>query len=348
MSGTSLDGLDIVMCTFSHEHNQFTYTIHDYTTVPYPDHLQEQLKQAWHMSAYDYVKLDKALGTFFGQECNVFIGRQQPVPSCIASHGHTVFHDLEQQVTSQIGHGATLAASTSLPVICDFRSMDIALGGQGAPLVPVGDHYLFGSYEACLNLGGIANISYIKGGQRRAYDICGVNMVLNALAQQAGLPYDEGGRLAASGRYDEQLANALNALPFYTTAPPKSLGVEWVNREVMPLLSQSGLPLEDQLHTYTRHVAHQLAKAIATATADGEQTLITGGGAHNTYLIDCLRQATGDRKMVLPEKAIIDYKEAIIFAFLGYLRLFNHPNCLKTVTGASENSVGGVIYGAYP
>jgi anhydro-N-acetylmuramic acid kinase len=244
-------------------------------------------------------------------------------------------------MTLQIGSGAAIAAETGLPVVCDFRTTDVAKGGQGAPLVPAGDQLLFGSYFYCLNLGGFANISFQRDDKRIAGDICPVNFVLNSLANRLGHPCDPGGSLARSGTPDPNLFNELNALAFYHLQPPKSLGREWVEKNITPLLNTSGLSVHDLLRTYTEHTAFQISRMLDQDP--GHTMIVTGGGAYNTFLIERI-QASANNPVVIPDDPIIQYKEALIFAFLGVLRLRSHVNCLHSATGASEDSCGGAVY----
>jgi anhydro-N-acetylmuramic acid kinase len=229
-----------------------------------------------------------------------------------------------------------------LPVVYDFRSGDVALGGQGAPLVPIGDKLLFPEYDFCLNLGGFANISYEYKGRRIAYDICPVNIVMNAIAERSGKAYDENGDMAREGMLSHYLLTELNQLGFYKMPPdsPKSLGKEWVIKNINPLLEQYDLADNDLLHTFCEHIAYQVGKSLKGKSKG--KLLITGGGAYNSYLLDRMKEhITHD--IVLPAKTTIEYKEALLFAFLGVLRTRNEVYCLKSVTGASRDSSGGVI-----
>jgi anhydro-N-acetylmuramic acid kinase len=262
-------------------------------------------------------------------------------PDFIASHGHTIFHQPGRKLTSQIGKGSAIAAETRLPVVCDFRSLDVALGGQGAPLVPVGDMLLFSSYTCCLNLGGFANISYDESGRRIAFDICPANIVLNHFASQLHKACDENGDLARQGSLHQPMLDTLNNLPFYRMKPPKSLGKEWVLSEIHPVLQQFDLPVEDKLRTFVEHIAVQIAFAIRTD--DSASMLVTGGGAFNSFLIERICEKTALRVM-LPDLLTINFKEALIFAFLGVLRWREEINCLSSYTGADSDNIGGAVY----
>lgn len=341
MSGTSLDGLDMVYCLLIYD-KQWTFAIECAETIEYDDEMRERLKNAANISSSDLAELHSSFGHFMGIQVNRFIDKNDLKPDFIASHGHTVFHNPGSGYTLQIGDGNTLAAETGLTVIYDFRTLDVALGGQGAPLVPIGDRLLFSDYVACLNLGGIANISFDEKGQRRAFDICPVNIVLNYLAGKKGLTYDDQGLIARSGKMIEPLFTKLNSLPFYQQNSPKSLGKEWVIKNIFPLIENQIFETEDLLHTFSQHIALQLSINLRMV-ADG-RILISGGGAYNSFIIELLKDRI-KHELVIPPKIIIDYKEALIFALLGVLRLRGEINTLASATGASADSCGGVISG---
>lgn len=341
MSGSSLDGIDLALCQFAEEDGQWTFHLEKAAMVPWRPELRQRLLQASGASAWELARLHRDVGQAIGTACDDFL--QGSTAQAIASHGHTVFHRPEEGLTLQIGSGAHIAAITGLPVVCDLRTMDVALGGQGAPLVPLGEQQLFPGHRAFLNLGGIANVSLHSGGQPMGWDVCPCNQVLDALAQEAGKPYDADGVLARGGQVDADLLARLDALPFYRLAPPRSLGREWFESELRPLLGP-GLPLADRLRTVTEHVAGLVAQALAGRGVD--QVLVTGGGAHNGFLVERIA-AFGPVAPVLPARETIDFKEAVIFAFLGLLRLRGEPNSLPSVTGADRGSVGGALYLPY-
>ncbi|MEI7661316.1 MAG: anhydro-N-acetylmuramic acid kinase [Bacteroidota bacterium] len=339
MSGTSLDGLDIAFCSFSPGDDRWSFSIECAETIPYPDHWKHILSTLESASALDFVTADIEYGHLLGSLTRGFIERHNIRPGFIASHGHTIFHQPDKRLTCQIGRGSAIAAETGLQVVYDFRSLDVALGGQGAPLVPAGDRLLFGDFGYCLNLGGFANISYDKGDSRIAYDICPANIVLNHLASGTGHEYDEGGRLAETGKVNPRLLGKLNALPYYNQPFPKSLGKEWVLEHIHPLLKSRELPVNDLLATFSEHVALQVSKAVQERDS---KMLITGGGAFNSHLVNRIRQHAGS-EIIIPDDLTINFKEALVFAFLGVLRMRNEINCLKSVTGARAGSSGGSI-----
>jgi anhydro-N-acetylmuramic acid kinase len=295
----------------------------------------------------ELVRTDHLYGRYLGELVRDFIRDNDLQPSFVASHGHTIFHEPAQHLTLQIGHGAYLAAAAGTPVVCDFRTLDIALGGQGAPLVPIGDRLLFKDYDFCLNLGGIANISFETSQGRLAYDIGACNMLLNTLANQKGLEYDANGELARQGNLSPDLLSQLNRPAFFQAPYPKSLGKEWVDQHSLATLLAADLPVEDKLHTACRHIAYQIGQAVRQAAGAGDQQklLLTGGGAHNQFLVELIRQELPPRvAAVVPESQLINFKEALIFAFLGLLRWQQTPNCLQQVTGARHDNIGGAVY----
>jgi anhydro-N-acetylmuramic acid kinase len=340
MSGTSLDGLDLALCRFE-KGERWDYQVVAATTIGYNNELRSRLDKSIQMSAYDFVKLDVDLGKFIAEKVNEFLSSQKLKPDFIASHGHTTFHQPEIGLTVQIGKGATIAAGTGITTVCDFRTTDVALGGQGAPLVPIGDELLFGHFEACLNLGGISNISFHKNGKRLAFDISPCNMALNYLAAKLNLHYDKDGENARKGKINNQLFDNLNNLDFYKKTGAKSLGKEWFDTVFQPCLDASTISTEDKLRTVVEHIAFQIDKA--TDYNSGDTMLVTGGGARNVFLIERLSQI-GSRKIIVPDSQTIDFKEAIIFAFLGVLRMREEVNCLKAVTGAKIDNCGGSVY----
>ena len=340
MSGTSLDGLDLVACRFIFD-QAWKFEILKGVTIPYSHKWIQKLSTAAELNALDFAFLNNDFGKFIGKQVADFCSSLPEKPELVSSHGHTVFHQPQNKLTLQIGNGASIAAFSGLPTACDFRTVDVALKGQGAPLVPVGDELLFGEYELCLNLGGIANISYREGGERKAFDICPANMAFNHFIKELGFEYDLDGNLGRTGNTQDELLTLLNELEFYQQKGPKSLSREWFEEEFLPLIYSFQLAPEDILRTLYEHVSDQLANA--TDQYPKGQILITGGGAHNVFLIELFSEKT-KHKTIVPSQQIIDFKEAVIFAFLGVLRLRNDVNCLKSVTGAQHDHSGGVIY----
>jgi len=342
MSGTSLDGLDICFVNFTFNENKWSYKIHIAETIEYDSILKEKLANAHLMDAQSFSKLHFDYGKYLGKRIKEFIDKHSIEPKLISSHGQTIFHQPELGFTTQIGKGACIAAETGVDTICDFRSTDVALNGNGAPLVPIGDKYLFSEYDYCLNLGGFSNISFEENDKRIAYDICPVNFILNYYMKQKGKEYDKDGETARSGRINKAMFEALNSLPYYSKAGPKSLGREDVENNFFPLIDSFHLTIEDILSTYCEHIAVQIGKEIK-----GGKVLITGGGAFNKFLIERMQGNASQCKYVLPDDQTINYKEALIFAFLGVLYNYKIVNCLSSVTGAKIDSISGALYKAY-
>lgn len=363
MSGTSLDGLDIAFCRFQFHQNQWVFEIRDCKTFAYNKTQSEKLRTAHTFSAMELMSLDAELAHLYSEWILDFISDYKIKPDFISSHGHTVFHQpLKSKsdnknipFTTQIGSGAIIAALTGYDVISDFRTSDVALGGQGAPLVPIGDKMLFHQFDYCLNLGGIANISFdidepVKGNVRIASDICYANMALNYVVAAKGLAYDDGGEYARKGKVDVNLLNALNNLEFSKRPFPKSIGKEYFENNVAPLFNKSPLSDEDKLSTCCEHIAVQLKNNLSKVTLNQKQKinstpkiLVTGGGAYNDFLIELFRKNL-TAEIIIPQKKIIEFKEALIFAFLGVLRFRGEVNVLSSVTGAKRDSCSGAIY----
>ncbi len=341
MSGTSLDGLDIAAVEFLEKDGSWSFNLVGFETISYSFEWVNRLKNAPSISAEKLTELHSDYGRFIGEQVYKFMNKNPFAADLIASHGHTVFHQPDKGYTLQIGNGANIAAATNVLTVSDFRTGDVALGGQGAPLVPIGDRLLFSEYDYCLNLGGFANISYEKNGKRLAYDNCPVNFVLNHFAEKVGLAYDKNGELGRKGKVNQELLTLLNQIPFYQSTAPKSLGREWVEQEFFPLLNQFSISDTDKIRTVYEHIAQQICNAVSGKG----KILITGGGAFNSFLIERIKSLT-NIEVVIPSKEIIDYKEAIIFAFLGVLRVKNQNNCLASVTGARKDNCGGLICNA--
>lgn len=338
MSGTSLDGIDIALCEFSSIGIKYKYQILHAETIPIECSLKEEIESVFKGSAMQLAALNAKLGHVFGRAVADFCSKYNCSPDFVASHGQTIFHKPQDGFTCQLGDGAAMAAECGIPVICDFRSSDVAHGGQGAPLVPIGDELLFSEYDYCLNLGGFANISYKENDKRVAFDICAANMALNLLAQSVGKPFDDEGKMAAAGQLNELLLNELNSLEYYSLPAPKSLGREWFETKLRTLIERN-LPPNDLLRTYTEHIAIQIAKVVIPR----KKMLITGGGAFNNFLTERIAFHSA-AEIIIPDEITIKFKEALIFAFLGYLRINNIPNCLSSVTGATKNCTGGAVY----
>jgi anhydro-N-acetylmuramic acid kinase len=348
MSGTSLDGVDLAYCRFTYKNDNWIYKILYTTTLTYEKSWVERLKNLTEASAGCFVRENHAYGDYLGTLVKNFINTHNLQPDFVSSHGHTIFHQPQEHLSFQLGDGAYLAAAAGLPVVCDFRTLDIALGGQGAPLVPIGDRLLFPEYAYCLNLGGIANVSFEQQGRRMAFDTCACNMLLNTLANELGLDYDAGGRVARQGNLHQPTLDELNQASFFSAPYPKSLGKEWVDAHSLSTLQAAPVPVEDKLQTASHHIAQQIARALQSLGQDpGEpqRVLLTGGGAFNTYLVELIHRFLGPAyEVVVPEPELVNFKEALVFAFLGVLRWRQEINCLSSATGARKDNVGGAIY----
>ncbi|MEX0995956.1 MAG: anhydro-N-acetylmuramic acid kinase [Flavobacteriaceae bacterium] len=345
MSGTSLDGVDLAFIAFA-KSDIWTYKIHKAVTIPYPEIWKKRLQNGMCLSDEGLEILDKEYTRYLGGIIKRFDSSINEIPSfegiyidAVCSHGHTILHQPEKGVTLQIGNLPELAQYTGQTVVCDFRVQDVAMGGQGAPLVPIGDQLLFPQYDYCLNLGGFANVSFEEKQNRIAFDVCPVNIVLNVLAEQLGFPFDEAGQLAKRGNLIPELLEHLNTLEYYKLPHPKSLGLEWVQKHISPLLNKTEASTEDLLHTVTEHIAIQLA-----ATFKKEATvLVTGGGAYNEFLLERLK-IHKKLNLIIPSKELIEYKEALVFGLLGVLKMRGEVNCLSSVTGAERDHSSGMVF----
>jgi anhydro-N-acetylmuramic acid kinase len=320
---------------------QWQFRIVDAETIPYPEEWRNQLLNATQLGGRNLAELHVNYGSYLGQKAIEFIKDKGLHVDLVSSHGHTLFHAPESGFTYQLGEGQAIASISDLHVVCDFRAKDISLGGQGAPLVPIGDELLFNEYEACLNIGGIANISFNENGRRLAFDICPANQMLNTISRETGKEFDEDGMMARAGSPDPQLFDTLQKDPYYQRSFPKSLSNEYVRKYFLTLLSGSDIPERNKLRTATEHIAYQVRQA--TESIEPGTILVTGGGAHNLFLMECLRESS-KHEFVVPDNQLVDFKEALVFGFLGVLRIRGDINCLASVTGASKDSCIGVVY----
>lgn len=346
MSGTSLDGVDVACCNFQYKNDQWQFKIEKAITVPYTTSWMKKLSQAHQLSSAQLLQLHTDYGKYLGDLCKRFFSLYGiKKVDFIASHGHTIFHQPEKGFTFQLGSGNALHTASGKPVVCDFRSLDVALGGQGAPLVPVGDHYLFSDYDACLNLGGIANLSQLVKAKRLAFDICFANMGLNYLAAKKGKTYDQGGAMAANGTLNTIMLKNLSKVYARIESKRPSLGREFFEQHIMPVLDDDKIDLNDRLNTFTESVAIRIASSLNYGKRR-MTVLCTGGGAFNSYLIYRLMEQCGDKAdLIIPEPDVVKFKEALVFAFLGVKRVRNEINCLKSVTQATRDCSSGMLVG---
>lgn len=355
MSGSSLDGIDLAWCTFAFSSTDpqqlLRWEMHKGVTIPYDTSWQERLRGAPTLSGRELWLLHTELGVLYGEAIQQFIDEHQVKTDFVASHGHTVFHFPDQQTTTQIGDGAAMAGVLGLPVIDQFRTQDMALGGQGAPLAPLADQYLFSDYFACLNLGGIANISVQTPDGYIAFDITGANQVLDALMKEVGEAYDEDGQRARSGKVIPDLLRQANTLPFLKQAPPKSLGNDWVQEQLLPLFQDQRWPLADRLHTLCVHVAEEIGRSVEMVAkqqqlslSEQQRILVAGGGGFNSFLCEQIAQAVQPLLLKVAPPEITAFKEAVLMGLAGALRWQQQPNVLPSVTGASRAVVGGAVH----
>ncbi|MDB5190860.1 MAG: hypothetical protein JWQ96_423 [Segetibacter sp.] len=350
MSGSSLDGLDLVFAELEETAGKWSYEIKAGACNPYNEEWLQKLSNATNLSAYDYLLLHTSYGKYIGRQVNQFIEENDlhHKIQLIGSHGHTTFHAPHLQMTGQLGDGAAIAAATEINVVSDLRALDVAFGGQGAPIVPIGEKLLLGNYDFFLNLGGIANISCQRENAFIAFDVCAANRIMNLLAKEIGKEYDVNGGIASSGTINTALLTRLNALDYYKKSYPKSLANSFGNEEVFPLVQSFDLSVADKLRTYVEHIAMQIAYAVQPFIngTEGKKLLVTGGGAFNLFMIERLKHALNSFKVevVVPDKMLVNYKEALIMALIGVLRWREEYNVLNTVTGAKRSSIGGAVW----
>lgn len=344
MSGTSLDGVDLAHIHFTEKEGQWSYQILESETVAYSTEWLNKLKVAVGFSKEELAQLNLDYTELLGKIIKSFIDRNNISNlDTVCSHGHTILHQPQNGFTLQIGNLPQIATIVGEKVVCDFRVQDVELGGQGAPLVPIGDRILFAEFDYCLNLGGFSNVSFEDNSKRIAFDISPVNTVLNFYANQLDLNYDDKGSIARSGKMNSDLFEELNALDYYKKAFPKSLGFEFVKEIVLPLIENYSIATEDKMHTYTEHIALQTHLALPKKSG---KMLITGGGAYNDFLIERMQSHLPNIKIIIPDNKTLEFKEALIFALLGVLKLRNEINVLSSVTGAKKDHSSGVIYPA--
>lgn len=342
MSGTSLDGVDLAHIHFSIVENNWQFNILECETIPYQENWVDSLKIATGFSQEQLEKLNQDYTALLGSIIADFITRHKIENiDAVCSHGHTILHQPQNGFTLQIGNLPEIAAIINQKVVCDFRVQDVKLGGQGAPLVPIGDRILFSEYDYCLNLGGFSNVSFEENNTRIAFDISPVNTVLNFYANQLGFDYDDEGKISKSGNLHPELFNQLNALDFYQKSYPKSLGFEFVKEIIFPLIETFQISIEDKMHTFTEHIAYQIRMALHIKHG---KLLITGGGAYNKFLINRIQFHLPEMQIIIPESKILEFKEALIFALLGVLKLRGEVNVLSSVTGAEKDHSSGVVY----
>lgn len=342
MSGTSLDGVDLAHIHFTIKSGVWSFEIFETETVAYSKDWFNKLKNAVQFSTEELTTVNQDYTVLLSEIIKDFISKNEIENlDAVCSHGHTVLHQPKNGFTLQIGNLPEIAKLINQLVVCDFRVQDVKLGGQGAPLVPIGDEILFAQYNYCLNLGGFSNVSFVENGQRIAFDISPVNTVLNFYAQHFNLEYDNKGAIARSGNLNQKLFEELNNLSYYHSKHPKSLGFEFVKETVLPMIEKYPIAIADKMHTFTIHVAFQIATAL---TEKKSNLLITGGGAYNDFLIAQIHRFLPNMAVIIPDKKILEFKEALIFSLLGVLKLRGQINVLSSVTGAKLDHSSGQVY----
>lgn len=342
MSGTSLDGVDLAHIIFNVSNEKWSYKIEQCATIPYSEIWVNELKKAINYSNSELQTLNANYTKLLGETIKNFIEIHHISNlDFICSHGHTILHQPQKGLTLQIGNLPEIANFTNQKIVCDFRVQDVKLGGQGAPLVPIGDRILFSDYEFCLNLGGFSNISFEVNKQRIAFDISPVNTVLNFYANTLGLEYDNKGKISASGNLNTELFTELNNLTFYQKTFPKSLGFEFVKETILPLIERFQISTEDKMRTFTEHIAFQIGKVLDSKKG---KLLVSGGGVYNDFLIERMKNHLPTIEIIIPDEKTIQFKEALIFGLLGVLKVRNEINILASVTGASHDHSSGKIF----
>ncbi len=342
MSGTSLDGVDLAHIKFEIKNNIWSYKIDECDTISYTNEIISKLKNGINFSTTELSDLNIEYTNLLGNIISDFITKNNISNiDAVCSHGHTILHQPQNGFTLQIGNLPEIAKIVQQKVVCDFRVQDVKFGGQGAPLVPIGDKILFSEFDCCLNLGGFSNISFEENNQRIAFDISPVNTVLNFYANTFGLEYDDKGEISASGNLNSELFKELNQLDFYSKSFPKSLGFEFVKETVLPIIESYTISTEDKMRTFTEHIAFQIGQILKSKS---RKLLVSGGGVYNDFLIDRMKAHLPTIEIIIPDEKTIKFKEALIFALLGVLKLQNEINVLASVTGAKQDHSSGEIY----
>lgn len=342
MSGTSLDGVDLAHIQFNVTNQKWTFEIIESETIGYSQNWINHLKSAVDYSETALKNLNQEYTKLLGTIISEFIKKHKIENlDAVCSHGHTILHQPEKGITLQIGNLPEIYSLINNTVVCDFRVQDVKLGGQGAPLVPIGDRILFPDYDYCMNLGGFSNVSFEQNEKRIAFDISPVNTVLNYYANELGLDYDDRGTISRTGKTNQALLDRLNALDFYQQKHPKSLGFEFVKETILPIIESFEISIKDKLRTFTEHVALQTALALPNKKG---RILTTGGGAYNDFLVERIKFHLPEMKVIIPLPKILEFKEALIFALLGILKLRGETNVLSSVTGAKKNHSSGIVY----
>jgi anhydro-N-acetylmuramic acid kinase len=352
MRGTSLDGLDVVLC----EIDNSTCRLLASAEYPFDKELKNDVLHAIHASiTLEFIgHLDSRLGELFADSIHAFMSENKINPqdiTAIGVHGQTLWHQPEGNFpfSMQLGNPNIVTAKTGINVVCDFRRKDIALGGQGAPFAPAFHKEIFGSLKrntAVLNIGGMANITFLDG-ELRGYDTGPGNVLMDYwITQSRNLPYDKDGAFSACGSVNEELLKSFLSDDYFKKAPPKSTGREYFNENWLSL----HMPLfqtikdEDIQRTLLELTAQSVANEIRKTPTD--LLIVCGGGAKNSFLMKRLEDLCTIEVTKSDHYGVSgDFLEAMAFAWLAYKRVHNEKVELRSVTGARENSVLGGIYG---
>lgn len=353
LSGSSLDGADLAVCSFSVDPltptKLLSWNIHLARTIPYPQEWITRFKNLPGASARDLVLADTELGHYYGVLINQLLKEHSITVDLISSHGHTIFHFPELKTTTQIGDGAAIVSETGIDTVTQLRSVDVAFAGEGAPLAPLGDRYLYPGYTYYLNLGGIANVTAYQDEKIIAFDICPCNQIFNALAETIGQDFDRDGAIAASGNLNHPLLARLQDDDYLIKPYPKSLDNTWSQEHQVKQAIQWDARLEDKMNTAVEFVALEIAKACRQLTQPESSTerptlFCTGGGALNAHLISRIAFHCPEIELVLPSRKIIEFKEVSFIALAGLFRCLRVPNLYASVTGAPSDTINGALY----
>jgi anhydro-N-acetylmuramic acid kinase len=343
MSGSSLDGLDLAICSFT---DQSIFTIHNSTTIELPLDLRTKLKNFSTLNAFQIADLDAYFALFSAHSIRDFTNNWIGGISLVVSHGHTLYHNPANAVSWQIGNGGIIAAVTGIDTLCDLRVQDVALGGQGAPLAALVDLNLFKDYTGLLNLGGIANITINQSNTVYSWDISPCNQVFNHLAQKEGKEFDKGGSIARSGKILMELIHKWQENTYFSQMPPKSMDNTWVKENYIKEIDKIDQPVKILMASFAEFVAIQLSKDLKSLDLNPGKILVTGGGAFNAHFISRLKVHLSPLNWVVEvaEESLINYKEAMLMAYMGHRYINKKTNTISTATGAEKDLISGALY----
>ncbi len=346
MSGSSVDGIDVALVSFEYSGKSLLdWTLNETAFFELPEDMRNRLAAARLLSVSDLSKLERDYTLEILKSIIPFMEPKQVI-DYIALHGHTVVHKPKEGKSHQLGDGRLMADKTGLPTIVDFRTEDIRHGGEGAPMAVLADRDLFPGYRAYLNLGGICNASVSCQGLWKAFDIGPCNQLLNHFAKECGLSYDKDGRLAADGIPDVAFLSQVAEHEYFKRQPPKSLDNTQVGQWWINAFQNHFHDPVNALATAVELIGWIVKEALEPLILSHGRVLVTGGGARNTFLVETIRRYIHDigLEVFIPGDAFIDYKEAILMAYAGSLRLKGEPNFISEATGARCDVIGGQLY----